>query len=132
VHKTNAGDRPAQASCVAPDRVAWIVARQPPAHRNCGMQRDTVWVMQASNIPEAKLRQLVEEHVEGRTLGIWAIEVFAAFIAELDLPRRLAEALPRTASNRSAKTRCFPFSRGRTGNRIREPGDVVKTLKSTA
>jgi hypothetical protein len=55
------------------------------------MQRDTVWVMQARNIPEAKLRQLVEEHVEGRTLGIWAIEVFAAFIAELDLPRRLAE-----------------------------------------
>ena len=88
--------------------------------------------MQASNIPEAKLRQLVEEHVEGRTLGIWAIEVFAAFIAELDLPRRLAEALPRTASNRSAKTRCFPFSRGRTCNRIREPGDVVKTLKSAA
>jgi hypothetical protein len=55
------------------------------------MRRDTVWVMQARNIPEAKLRQLVEEHVEGRTLGIWAIEVFAAFIAELDLPRRLAE-----------------------------------------
>jgi hypothetical protein len=55
------------------------------------MQRDTVWVMQASNIPEAKLRQLVEEHVEGRTPGICAIEVFAAFIAELDLPRRLAE-----------------------------------------
>jgi hypothetical protein len=100
------------------------------------MKRDTVWVMQASNIPEAKLRQLVEEHVAGRTLGIWAriwaIEVFAAFIADLDLPRRLAEVLPRTASNRSAKTRCFPFSRERTRNRIREPGDVVKTLKSTA
>ena len=48
--------------------VAWILARQPPAHRNFDMQRDTVWVMQASNIPE--VRQLVEEHVEGRTLGI--------------------------------------------------------------